>query len=62
METYAVDLEARQIVRWLMEEQRRGTLHLHIAATRSYVVEVSADSLSQRLGEETGDLSDMPAC
>ena len=54
METYPVDLEARQIVRWLMEEQRRGTLHLHIAATRSYVVEVSADSLSQRLGEETG--------
>ena len=28
METYSVNLEASQIVRWLIEEQRRGTLQL----------------------------------
>ena len=39
METYSVDLEASQIVRWLIEEQRRGTLQLNVTATRSYVVE-----------------------
>jgi len=58
MRTYPVDLEARQIVRWLIEEQRRGTLHLNIAATRSYVVEALEDAELQQLGEDAEDISD----
>ncbi|MGO9171340.1 MAG: hypothetical protein ACLP7P_05170 [Rhodomicrobium sp.] len=61
METYPVDLEARQIVRWLVEEQRRGTLQLNALATRSYVVEGLEEQESQRLGEEDEDLNDVLA-
>jgi hypothetical protein len=61
METYPVDLEARQIVRWLVEEQRRGTLQLNVLGTRSYVVEGLEEQESQRLGEEDEGLSDVLA-
>jgi len=61
MEAYPVDLEARQIVRWLIEEQRRGTLQLNVLATRSYVVEGLEEQESQRLGEEDEDLNDVLA-
>ncbi len=57
METYPIDLEARQIVQWLIEEQRRGTLQLHVFATRSYVGEALGEDELRRLGEEEGDLN-----
>ena len=61
METYPVDLEASQIVRWLIEEQRRGTLQLNVAATRSYVVEALEKADLDQIGEDGEDLSDVLA-
>jgi hypothetical protein len=61
METYPVDLEAPQIVRWLIEEQRRGTLGFNAVATRSYVTEDLEDSESQQLSEDAEGLSDVLA-
>ncbi len=57
METYPVDLDARQIVLWLIEEKRRGTLGLKTVATRSYVPEEVTNFGSQRLNEDAGDLN-----
>jgi hypothetical protein len=60
MGTYPVDLDVRQIVRWLIDEQRRGTLDLNVFASRSYMVEAVAQDESQRLGEEESeDLNDI---
>ena len=64
METYSVNLEASQIVRWLIEEQRRGTLQLTSAATHSnYVVEKRRWKRLQldKIGEEGEDLNDILA-
>lgn len=62
METYPVDLEASQIVRWLIEEKRRGKLDLNVAATRSYVAEDFEEAdLSQFSDADAADLSDVLA-
>ncbi len=52
METYPVDLEASQIVRWLIDEERRGTLQLRVTATRSYAVEALEKADLDQIGEE----------
>lgn len=60
MEAYPVDLDARQIVRWLIDEQRQGTLRLNIFPSRSYEVEPLSQSELQKLGEdESEDLNDI---
>ena len=61
METYPVDLEASQIVRWLIEEQRRGTLQLKVTATCSYAVEAFEKADLEQIGEEGEDLNDILA-
>ncbi len=61
METYPVDLEASQIVRWLIEEQRRGTLQLNVTAARSYVVEAFEMADLNQIGEDVADLNDVLA-
>jgi len=61
METYPVDLEASQIVRWLIEEQRRGTLQLKVTATCSYAVEAFEKADLEQIGEEVEDLNDILA-
>ncbi len=61
METYPVDLEASQIVRWLMEEQSRGTLQLNVTATRSFVVEAFEKADFDQMGEDAADLNDVLA-
>jgi len=61
METYPVDLDASQIVRWLIEEQRRGTLQFSITATRSYVVEAFERADLDQMGEDAADLNDVLA-
>ncbi len=61
METYPVDLEASQIVRWLIEEQRRGTFQFNVAATRSYVVEAFERADLDQMGEDAADLNDVLA-
>lgn len=61
METISLDLEAPQIVRWLLEEQRRGTLRFNVLATRAYVAEPLETAEQQRLGEDDGELSDVVA-
>ena len=61
METYPVDLEASQIVRWLIDEQRRGTLQFNVTATRSYVVEAFERADLDQMGEDAADLNDVLA-
>ena len=61
METYPVDLEASQIVRWLIDEQRRGTLQFNVTATRSYVVEAFERADLAQMGEDAADLNDILA-
>ena len=55
MESYPVDLEASQIVRWLIEEQRRGALQLNVTAARSYVVEAFEKPDLDQIGEDVAD-------
>ncbi len=52
-------LRLRHIVRWL--EQRRGTLQLNVATTRSYVVEALEKADLDQIGEEGEDLNDILA-
>ena len=62
METYPIDIDAAQIVRWLIDERRSGASHLNVFATRSYVVEALSESERQRLDTgEGGDLHDILA-
>ncbi len=62
MDTYPLDIDPKQIVRWLIEEQRSGRLHLDVLATRSYITEPLGEAEMQRLGdEEDEDLSDVLA-
>lgn len=61
METYPVDLEASQIVRWLIDEERRGTLQLRVTATRSYAVEALEKADLDQIAEEVEDLNDILA-
>ena len=61
MESYPVDLEASQIVRWLIEEQRRGALQLNVTAARSYVVEAFEKADLDQIGEDVADLNDVLA-
>ena len=61
METYPVDLEASQIVRWLIDEEQRGTLQLRVTATRSYAVEALEKADLDQIGEEVEDLNDILA-
>jgi hypothetical protein len=61
VESYPVDLEASQIVRWLLDEQRRGTLQFDVTATRSYVVEAFEKPDLAQMGEDAADLNDVLA-
>ena len=61
METYPVDLEASQIVRWLIDEERRGTLQLRVTTTRSYAVEALEKADLDQIAEEVEDLNDILA-
>ncbi len=59
MEPYTVDVEAKQIVRWLMDEERRHTFDLLVTATRSYQSD-SLENEDSRFGEaEREDLSEI---
>ncbi len=60
MEPFPVDVEAKQIVRWLMEEVRRPACDLLIAATRSYRRNALGTREDSRFGDaERDDLSEM---
>lgn len=60
MEPYSVDVEARQIVRWLMDEQRGPAFNLLISATRSYQRKALGAGEDSRLGDtEREDLGEM---
>lgn len=59
MEPYPVDVEAKQIVRWLMQEERRKAFDLIVRATRSYQANGLAPE-DLRLGDfEPEELSEM---
>jgi len=59
MEPYPVDVEAKQILRWLMREERRKAFDLIVRATRSYQAnELAREDL--RLGDfEPEELSEI---
>lgn len=62
MKTQILDIDAQQIVRWLLDEERRGTKRFTVVATRSYLVEPLTEAERQGLGEEEAeDLSDVLA-
>jgi len=64
MDTYPVDLDAGQIVRWLLDQQRAGRRMLQLNASRSYLVESIplAQQQRRRLGdEEMEDLTEVTA-
>jgi hypothetical protein len=60
METYAVDIDARQVVRWLKAEQEAGALPFRITARRRREVEEIPVRDELRLGDvEREDLSEV---
>lgn len=60
VEQVPVDLEAKQIVRWLLEEQRAGAFDLLVTATRSYErTELSASEAGQIGEAEREELSEI---
>ncbi len=60
VEPVPVDLEAKQIVRWLLEERRSGTFDLLVSATRSYESAELSASEAGRIGEaEREELSEI---
>jgi hypothetical protein len=60
VEPYQVDVEAKQIVRWLMDEERRRAFDLLVSATRSYEREALEAAEEGKLGEaESEDVSEI---
>lgn len=60
MKTFPVDVEAKQIVRWLIEEERRPESGLLVTAMRSFRRDALGAGEDQRLGEvEREDLGEM---
>lgn len=60
MESVIVDVDAKQIVRWLLQEQRIKAFDLLVSATRSYEREQLSPEEEGQLGdEEAEDLSEI---
>lgn len=60
MESYPVDLDPAQIVRWLLAEQTAGSLRLQLNARRSTEVREILEQQELHLGdEERDDLSEI---
>jgi len=60
MDTYILDLDAGQVVRWLQEEQKAGTLRLRVAARRSRELDELPVQGDLHLGDiEREDLSEV---
>lgn len=63
METYPVDLAPKQIVRWLLDEDRLHAFDLLVSATRSYQVgELRSEeraSLNDTEGEELSEVCEV---
>jgi len=51
LEPYQVDVGAKQIVRWLMDEERHHAFDLLVSATRSYEREELEAAEEGKLGE-----------
>ena len=62
MESRSLDIQAAQVVRWLMHERRTGGLPLSITVTRTYVPETMVREEDFGLGDdETQDLDEAKA-
>ena len=60
MEPYPVDLEAEQLVHWLLDEERRHAHDLLVRATRSFQPSALGAGEEERLGDaEREDLSEI---
>lgn len=59
METYPVDVDAEQVVLWLLDEQRLHAFDLLVRTTRSYQRSALGESEDSRLGDtEREDLGE----
>ena len=62
MESYPLDIAAKQVVRWLMDEELAGQRRLQTNATRQYLHEDSPKLEQRRLGDvEREDISEITA-
>lgn len=62
METHPLDIGAKQVVRWLMDEARAGQHRLQINASRQYLPEEIPTLEQNRLGDvESEDISEITA-
>lgn len=60
MVSYPLDIDAVQVVRWLMDDTRADGPALSVVASRTYQRETIANARQARLGEnETADLSEV---
>jgi hypothetical protein len=60
--SYAIDIAAEQVVRWLLDEQRSGRLPVEVRTSRRYVSEPLERPESVGLGDEDqADLGDVVA-
>jgi hypothetical protein len=55
VEPVTVDVDAKQIVRWLLKEERSENFDLLVRATRSYEREELTSQEEGRLGDEEGE-------
>ena len=55
MESVTIDVEAKQIVRWLLKEERVESFDLLVSATRSYDREELSSQEEGQLGDEEGE-------
>ena len=55
METHPLDIAAKQVVRWLLDEDRAGQHRLQISASRQYLPEEIPTLEQSRLGDVEGD-------
>lgn len=62
MTTYPLDIDAGQLVHWLLDAERRHEEGLSVRASREYVFRPVGRSARQRIGdEEAEDLSEVTA-
>jgi len=62
METYPLDIAAKQVVRWLIDEEHGGRRNLQISASRTYLHEEISTPQERGLGdEEREDLTEVTA-
>jgi hypothetical protein len=61
MESFSLDIEPQQVVRWLQEEQRAGRLPVQVRATRDYAAQAIDPPIEDIGGDATDPLGEVTA-